>query len=225
MFISTQVIGGRQTRYEFCDAAHDLPANQDPQSQVLDIGPEPRAGEIRDLLIGITFVTSSGVEPDTLTVDGVAATRIAGQAPTGAFTVGQAFWLIRKQAGTTATIAFGVPSGDIDGGMIAIWALYNLKSSTPVDVHAEPAFGAGTTDISVDTLADGFVAAIASMSNTGSRSVDWVGVTEVSANETTNDQQWAASALNVAAASPRTVQASWLAPGAFSVSAIAVSFR
>lgn len=220
-----KVIGGRRTRYQFVDAVHDLPANQDPQSQILNWGDEPGPGEKRHLLVGIAFATSSGVEPDTLTVGGVAATHIVGQAPPGVFTVGQAFWIIEKPTGTSGDISFGVPSGDIDGGMIAVWALYNLKSATPVAVHAEPAFGAGTTDVSLNTLAGGGVFFVASMSNTGSRSLNYVGVIEDSANETTNDQQWAASALNVEAATPRTVQSNWLAPGPFSVSAIAASFR
>lgn len=218
-------LGGRITRYEFVAALHDLPANQDPQSHSLAWGTEPRPGETRHLLIGIAFQTLSGVEPDTLTVGGAAASRLVGHAPTGVFTVGQAFWIVEKPNGTSGTIAFGVPSGDIDGGMIAVWAAYNLLSPAAVDTAASPAAGAGTTDVSLDVALGGAVFAVASMSNTTTRSVNWTGITEVSANETIDDQQWAASEFDLAAAAPRSITANWLAPGAFTVSIVAVSLR
>lgn len=228
MYVATQYIGGAgRTRYQFIGAAHNLPANQDPQSQVLNWGDEPRAGETRDLIIGIAFHTSSGVEPDTLTVDGNAAVRITGHAPAGVFTVGQAFWRIRQQAGTSGAIAFGVPSGDIDGGMIAVWAAYNLKSTTPTDTTAFAAAAGGVSDISVDVLQGGAVFAVTAAALGATASADWVGVTEDSAYEATaSNMSWAASALNAAAATPRTVQVSRQFGGnPVTMSALAVSFR
>lgn len=218
-----KVIGGRRTRYQFIQAVQDLPANQDPQSQVLNWGPEPGPGETRDLLVGICFATSSGVEPDTLTVGGGAASRLVGHAPPGVFTIGQAFWLKRQQTGTSGLIEFGVPSGDIDGGAIGVWAAYNLKSATPVATRAVAAFGAGFTDLSLQTLGGGAVIALASISNTNARSLDYVGVLEDSANETPNTQQWMASALGVIAEASRPVQL--IRDDGFSVSAVAVSLR
>lgn len=227
MFVATGVYGGRKTRYQFIQAIHNLPANQDPQSQVLNWGNAPRAGEIRDLIIGIAFHTSSGVEPDTLTVGGNAATRITGHAPAGVFTVGQAFWRMRQQTGTSGAIAFGVPSGDIDGGMIAVWAAYNLKSTTATDTAAFAAAAGGVSDLSVDVLQGGAVFAVTAASLAATASADWVGVTEDSAYEATaSNQSWAASALDVSAASPRTVQVSrQFAGNPVTMSALAVSFR
>lgn len=218
---------GFSPTYQFCDAVHDLPANQNPQSQTLGWGPEPAAGQTRHLIIGLAFITSSGVAPSSVTVGGDAATLVVANAPAGAPTAGEAIYIVEKPTGTSGNVSFSVSSGDIDGGCIAVWAAYNLVSATAVDTAVEATNNTGVGDLSVDTLADGAVFAVASIVTAAAvTGATWVGVTQDSADEDASDLQWVASAFNVAAATPRTVQFSALVSAVQRrIHTVAASFR
>lgn len=227
MYVTTQYIGGAgRVRFEFIEALHDLPANQDPQSHTLNFGDEPRAGETRHLIIGLGFVTAAGVKPDSITVGGDAASEVIAQTPAGVVCVGQGLYIVEKPTGTSGTIAFGVPSGDIDGGQIVVWAAYNISSATARDTAADATTGAGTTVIDLDVVQGGAIFAVGSISNVTPMSADWTGVTEDSANETASDQSWAASQFDLAAEAPRTVRVSRDVGGSpFKIPSVAASFR
>jgi len=213
------------TTYQFCGVVNDLPANKNPQSQVLAFGDAPTGSQTRHLIVGVAFVTASGVAPDSVTVAGTPATLVVVHAPTGVFTAGQGIWIVEMPTGTSGTIEVSVPSSDIDGGAIVVWAAYNLHSATAVATAAAIASSA-PTDISVDTQDGGAVFALTSISSTVSRSVDWTGVTEDSADETVNNQVWSASAFDTSAETPRSVTALWLnGSDDFGPAAVAASFR
>jgi hypothetical protein len=212
-------------RYVFASGTHNLPTNQDPMSETVDWGDEPGPGETRHLLVGIGFVTASAVEPEGLTVGGNAATRLVGSAPAGVFTVGQAFWIIEQPTGTSGVIEYGVPSGDIDGGCIAVWGCYNLKSPALRDSVTHVS-AAGRADYSLNTKSKGIVAMLNFFSNTNSLPVFLSGISADSVDTVANGQDSMASSFLVAAETPRAIEA-WLENGGddFHAPGIAVSLR
>lgn len=212
-----RIIGGlKPTTFLFADAVHNLPANQDPQSQTLDWGPEPAGGQrTRHLIIGYALVVAAGVTPNSVLVGGDAATPVVTQANAVAGAqMSTGIWIVEKPTGTSGTVAIGVPSGDIDGGAMAVWAAYNLASAVAVDVASDNDIAIGTSNLSLDTFAGGAVFAVAGVLTAGAISAfNWTGVTADSTDQVGNDWTWVASALGVPAATPRTVEASFVLSG------------
>jgi hypothetical protein len=133
-----------------------------------DIGTE--AG--RDQIV-IAVHTGAGGTVDTVTVGGSSATRISG---TGAG-LNVALWRVGGVTGSTATIEVTMPS-TADRCLIAVYALYDLLSVTPIDSDSTFALsGSSSLSRTIDTRNDGVIIAMAS-SNAGSRTFTWTGVTE-----------------------------------------------
>jgi hypothetical protein len=234
MLMVTQLIGfgaggSNQVKppsYAFCDARHDLPTNQNPMTVAgLSFGTE---SPTRRIVVGIACVNGTAAgEPSSCTIGGVAATLHASRpAPNGTTNAVVQIWSALVPTGTTGTVEWSVPSGDIDGGSIYVWAAYDLASGTSTDTASGTQGGATTTiDLSLDVEAGGGVFAIAGTSGALAETWTWVGATKDGTDDTTvNFQASGAHESDVAAAAPRTVTVA-TPVGGTNVQAVAVSFR
>jgi hypothetical protein len=198
----------------YADARHGLAANQNPQTVTsLNFG---TADADRRIVVGISAATDVGVSPDSMTIGGVTATRHANANFSGAFSHVSQLWSAAVPTGTSGTVEFSVPSGDIDGGSVYVWALYGVED-TPAD-FAQATGAINTIDVSLDVPEGGCVFSVVTVNQAGAASFSFVGVTEDSSDTTPNFQGAAGHAAGVSVGAPRTVTAG---PG---LSAVSVSF-
>lgn len=132
-----------------------------------DIGTETGRDQI------VIAVHTGGGSISTITVGGVSATRISG---TGAG-LNVALWRVGGVTGSTADIVISL-SSTADRCLVAVYALYDLISTTPVDSDSTFALsGSSGLSRTINTRTDGVVIAMAS-SNASGRTFTWTGVTE-----------------------------------------------
>lgn len=125
----------------------------------------------RDQIV-LAIHTGSGTI-STVTVGGVSATRITG---TGVG-LNVALWRVGGVSGSTADIVVSLSSSALRC-LVAVYALYDLVNTTPVDSTVGVAIsGATSLSSTIDTRTDGVIIAMGS-SNAGSRTFTWTGVTE-----------------------------------------------
>lgn len=218
-------IGGLNTRVGFTFVSADQANNQTTITiNDVDFGtPHPR----RRVFVGVTVATNSGVEPTTMTIGGVTATKHVGLAPAGIFSVTVQIWSALVPTGATGTVVFGgLSAGDMDAGKIYVWAGYDLASATARDTAAVAA-SASPSDISVDVVAGGFVIAVAMISNAGAATWSCPGLTIDSSDSIVNAQSFGASVSKAIAASPRSITAQFTNSGGgpFGPTVVAASFK
>ena len=209
--------GAAPTSYVFAGSDADAPGNATSVSLNIAWGDEPPAGHTRHHIVGVGTIGSGGV-PSSVTVGGDAAILLVGGAGGGRT---YSLWIVEKPTGTSGAVV--VASSDIDAILAAVWAGYNLQSTTPTDTAVDDDATAGASDLSLNVLDGGAVFFMGTRSG-GVADPVFVGVAEdAEAIIGTAFRSWAASAFDVAAASPRTVTATTGA--GFQIPAVAASVR
>ncbi len=224
MRLGTGVIGGLNTRLVFTDANHSLPINLATQTvNGLSFGdPHPR----RRVFVGIAVTTATGVEPNVMTIGGIAATKHVGLAPGGSPSATSQIWSALVPTGATGTVQFSVPSSDIDGGSVYVWAGYDLGSSAPTATTTVSNVGAASSDMSLDVTPGGFVIAVAVVSNTFVQSFSFSSLSRDSFDNVPNLQSAAGHVSKSVGGSPFSIIATRTqTAGTFGVNGVAASFR
>lgn len=175
-----------------------------------------------------TIVAISGGDSATdfsiasVTVGGAAATEVIDSANTGS-TVQTAIYIIDNPSGTTANIVVTLSEAG-NGCGIAVWAAYDLSSSTATDTATQFQSTAANIVLSLDISAGGVAVGIASTMDNASTGT-WTGLTERAEEIVGADDHMFSPADTTSAggAAPLTVGADWsLAADSIGVSA---SFR
>lgn len=221
--LATAFIGGINTRIVVTDARHGLAANQTTYTITgLSFGDEhPR----RRIFVGVAVLTATGVEPNSVTIGGVTATKHIGQAPPGSTSSTTQIWSALVPTGTTGTVVISVGSGDMDAGSVYVWAAYDLASAAARDTAAATLSASGV-DLSVDVPAGGFVIAVAAINNVNAATFAFSGLTNNSSDGTPNFQSAGAAASKVAGGTPMAITATYtISAGTFGPNAVAASFR
>lgn len=225
MMIAGGVIGGKKPSILFTDAQHNLPVNQTTYTATdISFGP---ASSKRRVIVGVAVSTATGVQPDQMTIGGVAATLHDGIAPSGTFSVTVQIWSALVPTGETGTITMSVPSGDMGGGSLYVFAAHDLRDSAPTDTAADRVIGdPDGTDVSIDVKAGGVVVAVAATSNTNPATFSFTGLTVPDQDSSPNFQSAGAYLGEAQSASPMHIKAVFtIGAGPSSPSAVAVSWR
>lgn len=157
------------------------------------------------------------------TIDGVAATLLA------VANAGQAVALygLAVPSGTTATIAFTLSSSSTFG-VIGIWSVTGLQSTTPTDIIQKVQDAATVSDV-IDVSADGIVIAATTMGSASTTTINWTaGATKdyqtpppSGENCNTSGASYQATAAEI----NRTITASVASQGTGSEGLVAVALR
>lgn len=116
-------------------------------SATIDLGPEDPS---RLIVVGTTCNTGSAEAPTGCTVGGTAASLIAEHTDAGVSSLPAQLWAVSKPTGGSVTVEFTKPGGaDMDRGAFAVWAVYDLKSATPMDTATD-----ATSPLSLDLTVD-----------------------------------------------------------------------
>jgi hypothetical protein len=132
-----------------------------------DIGTETN----RSAIVIAVHTTSNG--PSSVTVGGTGATQIN---TTGA-TLITSLWRVSGVSGTTADIVVNIGGGNATRCLIGVYALYNLRSSTPVDNSTTSTLSGTSLTRTISTVVDGVIIGAAS-ANASGRTYTWTGATE-----------------------------------------------
>jgi len=161
----------------------------------VSIGP---ADAGRYVVVGLGRLASSGAAaPTSLTIGGVAATRIGFSQATNA---GVVFFIALVPTGTTATIVLSNPSSAQPTG--GVWAVYDLLSPIPTTAMIYDSSSPYSQSI---TIQPGGVAFGAILWSSGKRTTTWTGLVE--SFEDTSGAQTAGSGAALASTSGATVTA------------------
>lgn len=215
MMIAGGVIGGKRPSIAFMGMLQNLSINQ--SSYTYNNVPFGGASANRYMLIGLVTVTSGPV-PNNMTIGGVSGSRHA-TIQAGAL-VAQ-IWGASVPAGESGTVAFSVPSGDMDRSAIYVWSAYDLRSATPVDTATYAS--TPPADVSVDVAGNGLVVAVAVATNVNNVTITFTGVSNDSQTSTNPFIHSGGHASQLAAAAPHTITA-LVSTGAAPLS-VAASFR
>lgn len=188
------------------------------------IGP---AASNRTVIIADGF-RDAGICPlASLTVGGIAATRVAQNVNSATNTTITSIWVAAVPTGTTATIV-SVYCASVDSAEgLGVYAAYGLGSTTPIATVGNSSATAPSLNLNV--LSGGMVIATAWALGQTTPMCTWTGVTadySMITDPTSTSQVMAgASASLLAAASPRTVSCTYGVTSAGEASASAASFR
>lgn len=109
----------------------------------------------------------------------VSSLTIAGTGATGYQNTARIYptslWALSVPTGTTANIVVQF-SGSSNNCLIAVYALYDLNSSTPIDTQANTATGSNVVSTTVSARQKGIV--IAGITGNSNATTTWSGVTE-----------------------------------------------
>lgn len=154
----------------------------------------------RRVLVGAAISTNG---TPSVTIGGVSATQVA-LATNGAVKAG--LYLVDLPTGTSGTVV--VSSTAVRGdAFIAVWAVYNIRSSTPTATATDT--GATPWDVSLNVEHRGVAASFLFGNGTGVASASWTGMTEdVDTLGDGTSVYTGASYTAVAAQSPLSVTAS-----------------
>lgn len=120
----------------------------------------------------VVAVHTAGNAPSSVTVGGTSATQIN----TVGSTVITSLWRVSGVSGTTATIVVNT-SGTATRCLIGVYALYNLRSTTPIDNATTFALSGSSRTLTLNTIVNGVIIGCASTS-ASPRSFNWTGATE-----------------------------------------------
>lgn len=190
------------------------------------IGP---AATNRTIICGAVLRENGGEQIASVTIGGISATNVSHVFNSNVFVTTMYFWVASVPTGTTADIVvtYTNPVDSADG--LAVWAAYGLNSNTPTDTAGS--ISATAPSLNVVVADGGFVLATTWTLQVPSVAVaSWTGVTakgEVLGDPGTSPAEYfsAASASDLAAASPRAVSATYNGTSTFEPCALAVSFR
>ena len=124
----------------------------------------------RSLVVVAIHYRSSSIS--SVTIGGVTATQIR----TVGAGLNTAIFSASGVTGTTADVVVTL-SGTASRCLVAVYALYNLRSTTPVDSDITFTLSGSSLSRTVDTQADGVIVAAASATGSG-RTFTWTGATE-----------------------------------------------
>ncbi len=161
MFISTAAIGGGRLSMNFLHVERVLPI--DLVTQTITSVPFGPANGRRTIIVGITANINFATQINAVTIGGVAASRVCGIVAPGELTdsVTAEIWKAQVPAGTSGTVTFSVPAGDIDSGSLYVWNAYHLKFASATDTDViDTDYSVGAASLAVDVLAGGFVIAV-----------------------------------------------------------------
>ena len=174
----------------------------------------------RRIFVGVP-VTSVNAFPDVMTIGGVSA-NVAVQVQQGAGSTRCQIWSAIVPTGTSGTVFYSISSGDMDGSAIYVWSAYDLKDSVP---YATAIYNSGgsAANVSVNTLGNGIVIALARISNLNPNTITFSGVSNDSQTSTPSNIHTGGHAGLVLAETPRVITASW--GTGFAPTACALSWR
>ena len=224
MKLGTGVIGGLNTRLVFCDSAHNLPVNMATQTvNGMSFG-QPHVK--RRVFVGLAVVTATGVEPTVMTIGGVSATKHVGFARFGLYSLTSQIWSAPVPTGTTGTVQFSVPSNDIDGGSVYVWAGYDQSSPLALATRTADDLGSPSSDLSVDVAGGGFAIAVAISDHNLVWTFSFSSLTIDDADLVPNFASAGASVSKAVSGAPRSIIATRTSTlGTFGVTGVAASFR
>lgn len=169
----------------------------------------------------------NGVETiASVTIGGISATNVGQTFNSGTFVTGMVFWVAAVPTGTTGNIVvtYTNPVDSADG--CAIWAAYGLTSTTPTALAHD--FSTTAPNVSLNVSDGGCILACTWVQSVPSVATRWTGITanaEVVGDPITTQICSAGSLANLAAASPRTVSATYNGTSSAETCAFAASFR
>lgn len=186
--------------FVFLEPHIDTGSTDDNQSETMDFGDEPGAGQTRLLVIsaGTTGVTGIG----SVTIGGVNATVIGPAEDGGTF---HFLAYAEVPTGTSGTVAFSWEGGPTVDTGIGIWAIYNVDP-TPFDTATDD--GASNLDLSLNVPANGVTIAGTFCSNGGETTYAALSNKDFDVDvSTTAEEHSGASDLFVAAQTPLSLTA------------------
>lgn len=149
---------------------------------------------------------------DTLTVNAAGATEVVdNSADTGAV-VQTAIYIKDHPTGTVADLELTTSEGTTNCA-IAVYAAYNLSSSTATDTAAQFQTSSANIDLSMDTVI-GDLCFGGSYDQNETQAATWAGLAEDAETEVTGEAEISVASLTAASAStPLTIGADWTGTG------------
>jgi len=171
---------------------------------------------LRYIIVGVTIYDgSTNNNVGSMTIGGVSATEIATT-----FNGGRraCIWGALVPAGASGDIVINTNNGVGTYLMMSAWAAYGISSLTP---YATAASTANPGYLNINAPADGMLIAVANPGSNGD--ISWTGADEKA--QYTGPERWmsSASAWPTAAATPRTVTATYASASAPTAIAVVLS--
>lgn len=196
MILPGGIIGGALPSVVLTDTAQLNTGGATKTFTAMDLGAEGR----RHIVIALGVLGSGA--PTGCTVAGVTATQLAIE---NIFNFRSALYIASVPTGLTGDVVVTLAS--TGGAFIGVYALYNLRSATPVDTVTDAVNGGAglyTTDLDANVSARGVV--VATMTNGGvATPPTLVGLTDLTAILTGASKVYSAQYTATAAESPRTM--------------------